>query len=106
VCFGTENGSLRCCNIIKNESIWDMKIGDVRVKCLMKVDNWLVTALSDGHISVWELNGSEKPVEICSLFLDCRVTCMTSNNYVKYSKYIITYERQTNTIANKIFLKC
>jgi len=86
VCFGTENGSLHCYNIVKNESVWEMKIGDIRVKCLMKVDNWLVTALSDGHISVWELNDNEKPTEICSLFLDCRVTCMTSNNYVSKSE--------------------
>lgn len=57
-----------------------MQIGNIRVKCLIKIDNWLVTALSDGHITVWELKGSKIPVETCSLFLDCRITCMTCNN--------------------------
>lgn len=57
-----------------------MKIGDIRVKCLIKVDNWLVTASSDGHVTVWKLSGSKKPVESCSLFLDCRITCVACNN--------------------------
>ncbi|XP_050539726.1 p21-activated protein kinase-interacting protein 1-like isoform X1 [Daktulosphaira vitifoliae] len=76
VCFGTENGFLKCYDIIKKEKIWDMKIGDIRVKCLSKVDEWFITALSDGHITVWELKPNKKPVERCSIFLDCRVTCM------------------------------
>lgn len=61
-----------------------MKIGDTRVKCLIKVDDWLVTALSDGHITVWKLSGSKQPVESCSMFLDCRVTCMTCNSLRYY----------------------
>jgi outer membrane protein assembly factor BamB len=80
ICFGSENGSLHCYDIIKKERIWEMKIGDIRVKCLIKVDNWLVTALSDGHVTVWKLNDSKKPVESCSLFLDCRITCIACNN--------------------------
>jgi len=80
VCYGSENGSLHCYDIINKESIWEIKIGDTRVKCLIKVDNRLVTALSDGHVTVWELNGSKKPVESCSLFLDCRITCICNNS--------------------------
>lgn len=83
ICFGSENGSLHCHDIIKKESVWEMKIGDIRVKCLMKVDEWLVTALSDGNVTVWDINGLKTPIQICSLFLDCRVTCMTSNNYFR-----------------------
>lgn len=89
ICFGTENGSLHCYNIIQNENTWDIKLGDIRVKCLMKVDNWLVTALSDGNITVWELIDGQKPIENCSLFLDCRVTCMTCNNFFRYRFIII-----------------
>lgn len=84
ICFGTENGSLQCYDINKNENIWKIKLGDIRVKCLMKVNNWLVTALSDGHLTVWELIDNQKPMESCSLFLDCRVTCMACNNYFRY----------------------
>jgi len=80
VCYGSENGSLHCYDIINKENIWEIKIGDTRVKCLIKVDNRLVTALSDGHVTVWELNGSKKPVESCSLFLDCRITCICNNS--------------------------
>jgi len=80
VCYGSENGSLHCYDIINKESIWEIKIGDTRVKCLIKVDNRLVTALSNGHVTVWELNGSKKPVESCSLFLDCRITCICNNS--------------------------
>ncbi|XP_050432870.1 p21-activated protein kinase-interacting protein 1-like isoform X2 [Adelges cooleyi] len=79
VCFGTENGSIKCYDIINKELVWNMKIGDVRVKCLSKVDEWLITALSDGHITLWDLKSDEEPVKNCSIFLDCRVTCMTSS---------------------------
>lgn len=84
ICFGSEDGSLHCYDIVNKEIIWEMKVGDIRVKCLMKVDNWLVTALSDGHVTVWKLKGSEKPIEASSLFLDCRVTCMACN----HSRYL------------------
>lgn len=83
ICFGSENGSLHCYDINTKKSVWEMKIGDIRVKCLMKVDEWLVTALSDGNVTVWDINGCKIPVQICSLFLDCRVTCMTSNNHFR-----------------------
>lgn len=87
ICFGSEDGYLHCYDIFKKESLWEIKIGDIRVKCILKVNDWLVTALSDGHVSVWELNGCMKPVENCSLFLDCRVTCMACNNSFRY--YVI-----------------
>lgn len=77
-----------------------MKIGDIRLKCLLKVDNWLITALSDGHITVWELNGSQEPVENCSLFLDCRVTCMACNNYFRY--YLLIVNNSNNLIYNNL----
>ncbi|KAL4122572.1 hypothetical protein QTP88_014878 [Uroleucon formosanum] len=83
VCYGSENGSLHCYDIINKKNIWEIKIGDTRVKCLVKVENRLVTALSDGHVTVWELNDSKKPVESCSLFLDCRITCMCNNSLRK-----------------------
>lgn len=80
VCYGSENGSLHCYDIVKKETVWEMKIGDTRVKCLMKINKWLITTLSDGNVTVWELDGIQKPVKNCSIFLDCRITCMTCNN--------------------------